>query len=406
MPENNLPHIKIEGYGEIFEYISPRSGGPSSYITPRRRDVHGTILKNKIEEVISDFTDTKITELPSELIREDSIYLEFEVNEHFTAFDSLDSENGWFKVLNIVKKKNEQDEIIYLVSIVSTERGLSKLLQKFQQYLDPALDRNKKPKNEKLIANIENIKRASVKSLWADSERHFPNDDGKYWWELWIRRKNYIEDIQEDDKVIEQGSKVGIQFNNNRLLFPEHIVRLCYATVEELASSLMYLDNISELRKPHTASEFFTQITLEEQIDWIDELLERREISFADNDIHICLLDSGINNGHPLLEDIIPDNNLTSYDPSWGNADSFPSGHGTQMSGLLLYGDLFEILANSNRFEIRNGIESIKIVQYNVNNEPSSYGYVTIQGISNIMIQNPDRKRIFCMSVTSDQSNV
>jgi len=407
MPDNKFPHLKIEGFGERGSYTTPLRPRSRTNYSDKSRNVHGQFLRERITEISTQITQESVEDLPDDLIREDAVYLEFEVNENFNAFDSLDSERNYYRLLNIKKV----DEIVgggsgFSIAVLSTERGLSHFLQKINQFLDTSLDNeNDIPRNKKLVQNIENIKKATVKSLWADHDRYFPETNTKTWWEIWIRRKNFLEDTNEDQKVIEQGSKVGISYNNQRLIFPEHLVRLAYATVEELASSLMYLDNIAELRKPHHASEFFTNEDVLEQADWIEELISRREIVRNDSNLFTCLLDTGVNNGHPLLSGIVTDDNMDSYDPQWGTADSMPNGHGTQMSSIILYGDLFEHLLSTNSVKTSISLESLKILQNGVVNSPNMYGHIVIQTIAKILIRHPERQRFFCMSITSDHYN-
>ena len=69
----------------------------------------------------------------------------------------------------------------------------------------------------------------------------------------------------------------------------------------------------------------------------------------------MCLLDTGINRGHPLLAGLTQDDDIHSYDPNWGPADGF--GHGTPMAGLAVYGDLTEALAGGQDVQSTHRIE-------------------------------------------------
>ena len=68
----------------------------------------------------------------------------------------------------------------------------------------------------------------------------------------------------------------------------------------------MYSDHIAEFRKNTTPASFFVkENTIQEQKEWSEELLERT--SFNESDLSICILDKGVNNGHPLISPVLDD---------------------------------------------------------------------------------------------------
>jgi hypothetical protein len=73
------------------------------------------------------------------------------------------------------------------------------------------------------------------------------------------------------------------------------------------------------------------------------------------------------------------------------------------MAGLALYGNLATALQSSGSISLRHRVESAKILPPPPQaNEPEVYGYVTEQGVSRAIIAAPDRNRVVCMAVTSD----
>jgi hypothetical protein len=71
-----------------------------------------------------------------------------------------------------------------------------------------------------------------------------------------------------------------------------------------------------------------------------------------------CLLDTGVNNGHPLLEPLLPASNMFAYLGTWGKADHH--GHGTQMAGLAGYGELTSALSATGIVRAEHALESVK----------------------------------------------
>ncbi len=184
--------------------------------------------------------------------------------------------------------------------------------------------------------------------------------------------------------------------------FPEHIVFLAYGNAVQLGNSILYADSLSELRKPKETADFFTYLDKQQQGDWMQDLNDRVDNFQFLGDISVCLLDTGVNIAHPLLENLIPPGNLDAVEPAWSRSDSHSQGHGTPMAGLIIYGDLTDALDGFDRIEVYHNLESIKIIEPGQPNNPELYGAITQEAIARAEVINPQSKRIICMAVTSD----
>ena len=100
-----------------------------------------------------------------------------------------------------------------------------------------------------------------------------------------------------------------------------------------------------------------------------------------------------------MLEIGLNEDDCHTYHPDWGTGDH--DGHGTQMAGVALYGDLAETMASSNDVILSHRLESVKILPPDgyPPNDPTLYGYVTQQAVSQAEIQAAARKRVICMTV-------
>jgi len=406
--QNPLRHIKIEGYSQTDDYKSPK-GNPILNPKPRNRDQHGNKIHDHLKRIKSQFDSLKEIELPEGIVRDDAIYVEFISDFDFAlAFDSFhsDAEKYKYQLLNI-REELIENKSRYRVNVLLTEGGIGHFITKAQEYISENLIRKGKdtgkPKNNTLICNIESIQLASLQAFWTEpNENLFPEENKVVWWEVWFRRKRGIDPASEYDKIIQQLETVNAQISKQELIFPEHFIKLVKASPRQLSESLFLLDNLAELRKPKETADFFTNLNMLEKEDAVNELQDRIENNTNENSIAVCILDSGVQNQHPLLSDFIPENNLFSYKPEdWGTHDGWPrGGHGTGMAGLVLYGDLTHVMSAANNIQIFHQLESVKLINNGDPHDPELYGAVTLEAVSTPIVSAPFRPRIYCMAVT------
>jgi len=116
-----------------------------------------------------------------------------------------------------------------------------------------------------------------------------------------------------------------------------------------------------------------------------------------------CVLDSGSTRLHPLIRPALDPDDQQAWDAAWTVEDVGQwRRHGTQMSGLALYGDLTPHLAAQGPVVLAHRLESVKILRDHGANEPALYGYITATAVSRAEIQAPARRRAFCLAVTTD----
>lgn len=406
--QNQLRHIKIEGYSQTDEYVSPKRGN-SPPIKVQNRRVHGSKIREHINRIKEQFDSLKEVDLPNGIVRDDAIYVEFISDYNFElAFDSLNSDAAIpkFQLLNI-KKEITEEGFRYRVNVMLTEGGISHFLTKVNEYITENTrykgEETQTPKNNKLISNIESIQLATLEAFWTEpSENPFPDENEVVWWEVWFRKKKGIEPASEYDKIIYQLGLVDAQISNQELIFPEHFIKLVKASPRQLSESLFLLDNLAELRKPKETADFFTNLSMLEKEDAVNELQTRIENLTDENSVAVCILDSGVQNQHPLLSDFIPENNLFSYKPEdWGTHDGWPrGGHGTGMAGLALYGDLTTVMSSTSNIQIFHQLESVKLINNRDPQDPELYGAVTLEAVNTPIVSAPFRPRIYCMAVT------
>lgn len=138
--QNPLRHIKIEGYSQTDEYVSPKRGN-SPPIKVQDRRVHGSKIREHINRIKKQFDSLKEVDLPDGIVRDDAIYVEFISEFNFEpAFDSLNRDDATpkFQLLNI-KKENTEEDSRYRVNVMLTEGGISHFLTKVNEYIQKTL---------------------------------------------------------------------------------------------------------------------------------------------------------------------------------------------------------------------------------------------------------------------------
>ncbi|WP_240043227.1 S8 family peptidase [Pseudomonas fragi] len=116
---------------------------------------------------------------------------------------------------------------------------------------------------------------------------------------------------------------------------------------------------------------------------------------------HVCIIDTGVNHGHPLLAPALTILDLHTIEPDWGIDDR--NGHGTNMAGLALYGDLSNTLRSADPLVIGHRLESVKLLPCNGANtgDEKQYGVNTVEAVARSEITAPFRARVFSMAVTT-----
>jgi len=251
-----------------------------------------------------------------------------------------------------------------------------------------------------MVDRIAALQRATLRALWTDEPNEYPPENQPIWWEVWLRRH----DGGELERLREFAQAVGLDLGERRLAFDDRIIVLVRGTARQLAGSLDVLNDIAEIRGAKESAAFFVDASPAEQASWSDDL-RRRTTSPQANAPAVCILDTGVNRGHPLLEDLVSPDDAMTVNPSWGSHDDGGGpgqmGHGTEMAGLAAYGDLTNVLISVVAVNMRHRLESVKILPPTGSNQPELYGAITAQSVALPEINAPDRLRVFSLAVTA-----
>ena len=383
------------------EPFRPRGGGGPPEIPSRNRQQHGGRLLQQLASLKPDVERARSVQQSAGLDEGFGLQVEFESFPDIElAFESLAREHSGIELLNVRHEKE-----ITLATVFVPDGKLHILESLVTAYLDESKDGKKGlPKNHTLLDAIRNIRAASMKALWTDDPEVFPGSDEEIlWWEVWLPVRKDRLAVVESFKMLAEG--LGFRVAEGNIEFPERTVLLVYGSVEQMRRSVLTLNSIAELRRAKETADFFDALPPEEQPQWIDNLFQRMTVSGEGDAVpYVCILDTGVNNGHPLLAPSLSGRDMHTVEPGWGTNDN--EGHGTEMAGLVLLGDLTDALGSNDPVTVFHRLESVKLLDRNGSNNggPEHHGYLTIQAVNRPAITAPERQRVFSMAVTAKDS--
>ncbi len=397
-------HLVLIEPPTVENFTSPPTRGNEKKIPPRNRSLHSNYLYSKLDEAWKAAEDEQAVFHATR----NGVYIEFKGEPGFDLITKSleDMRSKKVRLLNvrrktevILSKKNGEvgrEKTTYATVYVAHEKK-KYFFGKIKAYAEEIDKRSNNPKNKPLVESITSIERALVDSFWLDPQDLIPSQDPE-WCEVWLSsHENEI--INRFNALL---NEIEIESRQGIIRFPERSVKVIKANREQLGRLIALSDDIAEFRLAKDTAEFWAEMPNQEQAEWVEELLKRIQVTPGVN-VSICILDTGVNNGHPLLAPILADEDCQTVKPEWGNYDH--DKHGTLMAGLAAYGDLREKLASNKTIDLRHLLESVKIIPLPPEkNKPELWGYITAQGVSLAEIQAPFRKRVICMAVAASDS--
>ncbi len=390
-------HFILSEVTDTERFVRPRQKIEPQPIPEQDRQRHGTALLSQIATLRPEFEVAHRAQDDAGIEGGFGLQVEFEsFPEIELAFESLARERSGIELLNV-----RHDEQRSYATVFVPDGKLGHFESLIRDYLDENHDNASGAKNRKLLDTVQQIRAASLRALWTDDPEVFPvTDDETFWWEVWLPiRADRLATVTTFRRLAEaQGFRVA----PGDLEFPERTVLLVHSSAGEMRRSIMTLNSIAELRRAKETAEFFDTLRPEAQPAWLDELLGRSRFAGTEERVpHVCLLDTGINNGHPLIALALADADLHTVEPAWGTDDA--DGHGTAMAGLALTGNLTEALDSNELIEIGHRLESVKLLPADGGNvgDARHHGYLTTEAVARPEITDPHRRRVFGMAVTA-----
>jgi hypothetical protein len=395
----NRPHIIVarkpstEAYRPHTAPIKPKKAP-----APASRAEHGAALKQALSEAETEAQQRRAAAGIKVHGATPGIYVQFESQPDVPLdLPSLENLKNGIEVRAVTHSLTNEPEprrIEQAVVFVS-EGKVKHFITRFEDYSKTTPKQKNERRYEKMLDPVATLRLATLRGLWTDDPTTFPAPNERTWWEVWLRRHDGF----ELSRLMEYAQLQEITVSARRLQFSTHIVTLVHATPEQLSTSIDVLNDIAEVRyaKQPTAA-IVVDRSASEQGEWMRELLARTTASPRDAPA-VCILDTGVSRGHPLIEGSLAEEDCHCCDPGWKAPDHH--GHGTEMAGLALYGDLARAISSSHPIRLRHRLESVKILPPSGANRPDLYGSITAEAVGRVEITAPQRIRSFSMAVTA-----
>jgi hypothetical protein len=404
MPETDRRHLKI---GQRAETLSFRGHGfGKSKIYTRDRREHARFLQRQLSAIETQFEQQK------------RIRQEARLSTDFGLILNVDSEPDYpLDFTKLEKQPTRSTDGIVLLNVRTTQTSaglrtsaailvpyglLEVLAKKVGDYANPAKDGRerrdgtRRPRNAALLNNISAIGVAALTALWTDPDP-LPQNNELVWWEMWIRR-----DDQRCESVFDnECRRLQLVVKEPRLKLPDHIVVVVNARRPQIESALDFLNTLAEMRYAGECRLGLSELRGPDQRDWIEDAVNRIQWPNL-NSSAVCLIDSGINRGHPLLAPILTEGDMNTVVPEHGKEDHLNPmrAHGTSMAGIAAFGDLRLLLMSTGPWSQNHRLESVKLIHTGDEHDPQNYGAVTQQAIVQPEISAPNRFRSYCLAIT------
>jgi hypothetical protein len=398
-PPAKRPHLVLQDTSKPVDFTAHSPGGGRRTAVPDLpRQQHGSGLQTQLEALEPIAAEAKRVQEQQQLASGLGLQIEFAGQPDVElAFESLANETKKIELLS-VRQEGEHT----FANVFVPDGQLVHFEKYIAEYLEEKKDKNGNARDHRALLNtIESIRAAELRALWTDDPELLPDDPATpFWWEVWLPVRGQREAVVEDFRKLATLAQCTV--NDKRVNFPERTVLLMYGSQQQFSRSVMALNCVAELRYAKETAEFFDGMAAAEQREWVDNLLERAQFKAPDDTVpRICLLDSGVNRGHPLLEPLLEAADLHTVEPAWGVDDR--ANHGTGQAGLSGYGDLTAALASDAPIEIGHRLESVKLIPQDGANtgDARHHAYLFTEGVARPEVAAPNRPRVFASAVTA-----
>lgn len=196
MPEypRDLPHLYIRGNGKPERY---RTKNRPVYELPQRdRVVHGAALRAALTRALNEADVHRQQRNPDLLRGTPGFYLDFVIpagSEHAAAM--LENRP---KDVELVAFRKDTVTASGVATVFVPDSAEELFVRKVHEYQHKE-SKAGNPRHQDLLARVDTIALAAVRSVFTDAPESFPNPGEAIWWEVWIRegQANFFDEVRD-----------------------------------------------------------------------------------------------------------------------------------------------------------------------------------------------------------------
>ncbi len=343
------PHVILKN--EVLDIISYKgrgfpSGNPLPVSDPQ---AHVLQLKDAYKKSLQSSLDEGQRVLPTDVPPAAGNYVNISVDEGSSSatWNQLDS-NAEHHIMNT---QVSDDGICKYATIYLPQNKESWLDKKLSKYIAPPKGNRRSFAN--LIDAIHDIKPVSLSSFFSKNEDVLENETA---YELWLPIEENVDESEYVKTVKVVLERLGVSVGNGVVAFEGMIVLLVTATRLQLEQLIHAVKPIAEIRR-YYHSAVLTKALKEVDQEWT-QLIETSVPRAPGNLTRVGILDSGVNNGHPLISQYLSDDRCEKVKDC--PLKDFVN-HGTPMAGVVLYGDMAVLIGERKIQPVTNELVSVKM---------------------------------------------
>lgn len=396
MADYDRPHIDIAPFLTTSSYKAHPSSGGRTFT--RNRDQHGPRLSAGLVASLSAAEARRPAPetLPPGVEPGEGAFVTVTLDPNARELDLEKPKKGVRQ-----SAAGQANGRLTMVLHMADQDAQAYLRERVERYRTGELSERERPPLYSEMEPIDGFSPTELLDLWREDPRTLPTDaSGPTWWGLWC-----WEDFVDDVTGVARALEMHVATKDRWSTFPDVRVVPVHATRAQVQTMLdLNQPGLAEIGFATDDPTILVDLTGEEQDVLVEDLADRIQWPGA-NVPAVCLLDTGVNRAHPLIEPALASGDAQAVDPDWESDDHHRPGHGTPMAGLALHGDLTGPLADASGRTLGHRLESIKILppEPRDDEDPANYGAITKAAVALAEAQNPDRPRTICSAVTNDR---
>lgn len=396
MADYDRPHIRIEPLLTPHSYTAHQPKGGRTFA--RNRAQHGERLSNGLIASfnVGDERRPSSDEHPPGIEPGEGTFVTVELNASAREINIEKPEKG-LRQSAAGEDHNRRTMVLHL----EDQSARDYLTERVDRYRSGPLTERGNPPLASEMEPIEAFSPTQLLDIWREEPAALPQVEGmQVWWGLWCW-EDFTDDVA--DVAVALGMQVAPQ--DRWSAFPDIQIVPVYATRMQVQAMLdIGRPGLAEIGFATDNPAILVNLSGEEQDGLAYDLASRIQWPGADVPA-VCLLDTGVNRGHPLIEPALAAEDAQALEEDWQGDDHYEGlGHGTPMAGLALHGDLTGSLADGSTPVLRHRLESVKFLPPvpRAADDPANYGAITQAAVALAEERQPDRRRIICSAATND----